>query len=121
MTGLRPEAIGPRRSRDGYWTHPHYFTPAGDRDTEGPGEFNAWLNEYALDCSIRWMREEAQPELIRAYQLDNGNVSRWQPAPPPGNGWFIGSLHDTQQGAVCIWLRRRAASGNKPTATGAVF
>jgi len=101
---LRVVAVQAQRSRDGYWTHPHYFTPA--EDTERPGEFNDWLIKHGLECSIRWMRGEAPPELIRTCLPDNGNVSRWQPVPPPGSGWFIGSLHNTEQGAVCIWLRR---------------
>lgn len=98
-----PDAISPRRSREGYWTHPHYFTPEGD--TEGPGEFNAWLTAHSLECNVRWMREET-PDLISPYRT-SGNVSRWQPVKPPGTGWFIGSLHDTDMGAVCIWLRQR--------------
>ncbi|MBD8170297.1 hypothetical protein [Erwinia persicina] len=103
MSVLRVVAVQEQRSRDGYWTHPHYFTPA--EDTERPGEFNDWLIKHGLEFSIRWMRGEAPPELILTCLPDNGNVSRWQPVPPPGSGWFIGSLHNTEQGAVCIWLR----------------
>ncbi|MEJ5174655.1 hypothetical protein [Erwinia sp. MYb416] len=119
MNVSRIEAVQPQRSRDGCWTHPHYFIPDGD--AEGPGEFNAWLAAQQLECSIRWMREEVPPELMRTYQLSDGDISRWQPAIPQGSGWFIGSLHDTQQGAVCIWLRRRAALEKKRTATGAAL
>ncbi|HFO4767186.1 TPA: hypothetical protein ACHJ1G_005562, partial [Escherichia coli] len=25
-----------------------------------------------------------------------------------GNGWFIGSIHDTEDGPVCVWLRNKA-------------
>ncbi|MGM8734492.1 hypothetical protein ACS6LA_22420, partial [Enterobacter hormaechei subsp. xiangfangensis] len=25
--------------------------------------------------------------------------------PPAGDGWFVGSIHETEDGAVCIWLR----------------
>ncbi|ENT2404518.1 hypothetical protein ACFEXN_005380, partial [Escherichia coli] len=24
------------------------------------------------------------------------------------NGWFIGSIHDTEDGPVCVWLRNKA-------------
>ncbi|ENT3888317.1 hypothetical protein ACWMTD_005099, partial [Escherichia coli] len=23
-------------------------------------------------------------------------------------GWFIGSIHDTEDGPVCVWLRNKA-------------
>jgi hypothetical protein len=32
-------------------------------------------------------------------------ISDWQPSAPAGDGWFIGSIHDTEDGPVCIWLR----------------
>ncbi|HFO4393433.1 TPA: hypothetical protein ACHJWK_005297, partial [Escherichia coli] len=25
-----------------------------------------------------------------------------------GDGWFIGSIHDTEDGPVCVWLRNKA-------------
>ncbi|ENW8910851.1 hypothetical protein ACT8N6_005309, partial [Escherichia coli] len=25
-----------------------------------------------------------------------------------GEGWFIGSIHDTEDGPVCVWLRNKA-------------
>ncbi|WP_426768781.1 hypothetical protein [Erwinia aphidicola] len=103
----RVVAVVPQRSRDGYWTHPRYFSP--ERNTEGPGEFNAWLAANELECSIRWMYEEATPDLERTEHRDNGSIRNWHPAVPPGSGWFIGSLHDTSQGAVCIWLRCQRA------------
>ncbi|ENW8440524.1 hypothetical protein N5T03_28455, partial [Escherichia coli] len=24
------------------------------------------------------------------------------------DGWFIGSIHDTEDGPVCVWLRNKA-------------
>ncbi|ECN7725674.1 hypothetical protein ZI13_23645, partial [Salmonella enterica subsp. enterica serovar Typhimurium] len=43
--------------------------------------------------------EEIDPD------VDGCDISTWQPDPPAGNGWFVGSIHDTEDGAVCIWLR----------------
>lgn len=114
MNASRVAAVQPQRSRDGYWTHPHYFSPAGD--AEGPGEFNAWLSAQNLECRIHWMHDEAPPGLISAYRLNDGSIRHWEPSAPPGTGWFIGSLHDTAQGAVCIWLRRRAVPAHTRTA-----
>ncbi|EHL4600861.1 hypothetical protein MPC93_005083 [Salmonella enterica] len=27
-----------------------------------------------------------------------------------GEGWFVGSIHDTEDGAVCIWLRNKGGA-----------
>ncbi|PHP29628.1 hypothetical protein CR085_27015, partial [Salmonella enterica subsp. enterica serovar Typhimurium] len=43
--------------------------------------------------------EEIDPD------VDGCDISTWQPDPPAGNGWFVGSINDTEDGAVCIWLR----------------
>ncbi|MCV5421355.1 hypothetical protein OFN47_32105, partial [Escherichia coli] len=29
---------------------------------------------------------------------------------PEGEGWFVGSIHDTEDGPVCIWLREKVAA-----------
>ncbi|WP_366557365.1 hypothetical protein [Pantoea rodasii] len=34
-----------------------------------------------------------------------GNCGAWQPSGPAGEGWFTGSIHDTDDGPVCVWLR----------------
>lgn len=39
--------------------------------------------------------------------MDGGDLSSWQPEQPNGEGWFVGSIHDTEDGAVCIWLRAK--------------
>lgn len=106
VAATRVVAVEPQRSRDGCWTHPHYFIPADNRDAEGPGEFNAWLDSSGLECRICWMAEDASTEHMCTVHRADGNISRWQPEPPPGEGWFVGSLHNTGAGAVCIWLRR---------------
>ncbi|EHU9778498.1 hypothetical protein KZ562_005197, partial [Escherichia coli] len=36
---------------------------------------------------------------------DGPDISAWEPERPEGDGWFIGSIHDTEDGPVCIWLR----------------
>jgi len=42
-------------------------------------------------------------------EVDGYDISAWQPESPTGDGWFVGSIHDTEDGAVCIWLRQGAA------------
>lgn len=38
-------------------------------------------------------------------QIDGYDISAWEPETPDGEGWFVGSIHDSEDGAVCIWLR----------------
>jgi len=47
--------------------------------------------------------EEIDPD------VDGYDLSTWNPEAPAGDGWFVGSIHDTDSGAVCIWLRAKAS------------
>ncbi|EJC4159266.1 hypothetical protein NMZ70_005405, partial [Escherichia coli] len=38
----------------------------------------------------------------------DADISAWEPERPEGDGWFIGSIHDTEDGPVCVWLRNKA-------------
>ncbi len=37
-------------------------------------------------------------------------LPHWEPERPEGEGWFVGSIHDTEDGPVCIWLREKVAA-----------
>jgi len=101
-----PEHIGPVtviRDPDGFWTHPHYFNPAGDSNNRS--EFGDWLHRHNLTYTICWMENDASPHVIEAWTAGHIDISDWQPSTPAGEGWFIGSIHDTEDGPVCVWLR----------------
>ncbi|EQB0362494.1 hypothetical protein ACYAGF_003740 [Yersinia enterocolitica] len=49
--------------------------------------------------------EENAEELQAAYDAGDCDLSMWQPTPPSGDGWFMASIHDTEDGPVCYWLR----------------
>ncbi|HCD2818435.1 TPA: hypothetical protein NBL60_003297 [Enterobacter hormaechei] len=101
-----PEPVRPvtvTRDRNGFWTHPHYFTPASDE--AGQSEFGDWMRLHNLTCATRWMENDAPPQVIGAWENGISNISDWQPSAPAGEGWFIGSIHDTDDGPVCVWLR----------------
>ncbi|MDY8913930.1 hypothetical protein UZS93_14015 [Escherichia coli] len=86
------------RDECGYWTHPVYAEFCDDREYITTDEFNVWLNAIGIEWGITYCDED--------YIFDNdGDISAWQPEPPNGDGWFVGSIHDTEDGAVCIWLR----------------
>ncbi|MDV7024444.1 MULTISPECIES: hypothetical protein [Atlantibacter] len=101
-----PEHIGPVtvvRDPDGFWTHPRYFNPEGDEASRG--EFGDWLHRHNLTCATCWMENDAPPHVMAAWVAGNGDVSDWHPSMSAGEGWFIGSVHDTEDGPVCVWLR----------------
>ncbi|RVU72169.1 hypothetical protein [Pantoea dispersa] len=95
------------RDRWGGWTHPAFFLPAGGSEYPQPGEFDAWLDEHNLQSATTWMENDV-PEWMMDVFRKTGNCSQWQPSGPPGGGWFTGSIHDTDEGPVCVWLRRKA-------------
>ncbi|ENZ4931634.1 hypothetical protein ACNBFU_005418, partial [Escherichia coli] len=39
---------------------------------------------------------------------DGPDIAAWEPERPEGEGWFVGSIHDTEDGPVCVWLRNKA-------------
>lgn len=94
------KALPVERDQYGYWTHPDYFKPADGREYGLAGEFDAWLEEKGLELREEW-RDEDEIE----QHGDDYDISSWQPSGIKGDGWFVGSIHDTEEGAVCIWLR----------------
>lgn len=92
-------ALPVERDNYGYWTHPLYEQFCDGREVISPDEFNAWLEANGLEWKVSYLDdEEIDPD------VDGCDISTWQPDPPAGNGWFVGSIHDTEDGAVCIWL-----------------
>ncbi|EPJ0880721.1 hypothetical protein ACTEIW_002200 [Citrobacter freundii] len=88
------------RDQYGYWTHPLYDEFCDGRESISPDEFNAWLDKSGLEWKVEYRDEDdVDPD------VDGYDISAWQPEPPAGDDWFVGSIHDTEDGAVCIWLR----------------
>lgn len=95
-------AIPIERDQHGYWTHPLYNKFCDGRELISPAEFNTWLKENCLEWKVFYRDEEDI-----APEVDGYDISTWQPETPAGDGWFVGSIHDTEDGAVCIWLRQK--------------
>jgi len=94
-------AIPVERDQYGYWTHPIYEEFCDGREFISPDEFNAWLESQGLEWKVVYRDEE---EL--AQNIDGYDISAWCPESPAGEGWFVASIHDTEDGAVCIWFRQ---------------
>ncbi|MFW5388343.1 hypothetical protein [Yersinia sp. 2542 StPb PI] len=94
------------RDSHGFWTHPDYFVPANGNEFGVEGEFDAWKSLNRVVGTLDWMEcEENAEELQAAYEAGDCDLSMWQPKPPAGDGWFMASIHDTEDGPVCYWLR----------------
>ena len=108
MKKIKPMTV--ERCDLGYWTHPDYFEPANNNEYGFLGEFEAWLADQGLEHSVISLEcDDAAEELAERYadgDLDC-DISAWDPSRPDGEGWFIGSIHDTEDGPYCIWLRSK--------------
>jgi hypothetical protein len=93
-------ALPVERDKYGYWTHPVYENFCDGRENIAADEFNEWLKQQGLRCFIQYRDEEEIDPNVDGY-----DISSWQPEAPAGEGWFVASIHDTEDGAVCIWLR----------------
>src|SRR5690625_3707915 len=83
------------RDENGFWTHPAW--PVADEELIP----NAWFAERGLEISIVEMDGDA-PEEVAADYFERGESScaEWEPTRPSGRGWFIFSIHDTEDGPV---------------------
>ena len=85
----------------GHWTHPAW-PQDGDENTIP----KAWFADNGLEAYIVEFENDAPEALSDAYfELGNPDCTAWQPSLPPGDGWFVFSIHDTEDGPVCIWVR----------------
>ncbi|HGG6426298.1 TPA: hypothetical protein ACJG67_002815 [Salmonella enterica subsp. enterica serovar Kottbus] len=98
MSGIK--ALPVVRDEYGCWTHPEYDKFCADREIIPTGEFDAWAKAKGLEWAVSFMDEEEFGSVC-------ADISVWEPEAPEGAGWFVGSIHDTEDGAVCIWLRNK--------------
>lgn len=99
-------AVPVKRDEKGFWTHPDFFVPANGNEFGVEGEFDAWKALNRVVGKLEWIEcEEIAEELQTAYDAGDCDLSMWQPTPPAGDGWFMASIHDTEDSPVCYWLR----------------
>ncbi|PQK87352.1 hypothetical protein [Pantoea ananatis] len=96
-------ALPVERDQYGYWSHPDYLAFCDGREYIPEDEFDQWMEAKGLEWKVDYRdEEEIEPD------VDGYDLSTWNPEAPAGDGWFVGSIHDTDDGAVCIWLRAKA-------------
>ncbi|GKW29484.1 hypothetical protein AB6D34_18250 [Pectobacterium brasiliense] len=104
MTKLKP--MIPVRDENGWWTHPDF--PEND-ESWTINHFHKWAEDNNFDIEIVFLENEIGFEKTkeRYWEVGASDCEGWEPTPPNGDGWFIVSIHDTQDGPVCIWLRNK--------------
>lgn len=96
------QAMPAQRDEHGQWTHPE-FPDWGEGVTEE--EVVAWFAENQLDFQINEMEFEVDTDEDPHFRDGCGSFLHWEPERPDGKGWFVLSIHDTESGPVCIWVR----------------
>ncbi len=86
----------------GCWTHPAW--PSMD-DELIP---YAWFTDRGLDIVQRDFENDASDELqAKWFASGIADCTDWEPTKPAGDGWFIFSIHDTEDGPTCVWVRHK--------------
>ncbi|WP_312910987.1 hypothetical protein [Stutzerimonas nitrititolerans] len=96
------EAVKVERDEYGHWTHPAW--PSNDDEYIQ----NSWFDDQGLELKVVDFEGDAAQELVDAYfESGEPDCSKWEPTVPDGEGWFVFSIHDTEDGPICVWVRRR--------------
>src|SRR5688572_1971567 len=101
------------RDEMGFWTH-----PAWPRDGDEDAIPKIWFAEQGLEILCSEMENDGPEGLFETW-ADEGlcNYMPWTPSNPPGEGWFIFSIHDTQDGPICVWVRQVTPWSSPPSPT----
>ncbi|UZV40791.1 hypothetical protein 12Stean4476_00029 [Erwinia phage Stean] len=87
----------------GYYTHVDFPSNLTDE------QFESWASTVGLDVAVEWMSNDPNyEELNERYGAGDNDILAWEPEKPEGDGWFIGSIHETDEDCpVCVWLRHK--------------
>lgn len=94
------------RCEYGFFCHPLYY--AGETESG----FQEWCDFHGLQYHYTLLDNDERPEaeaISNEYYRERAfpSCAGWEPLSPEGDGWFIGSIHETEDfGVVCVWLRK---------------
>ncbi|MFP1891039.1 hypothetical protein ACLEEJ_00445 [Lonsdalea quercina] len=95
-----------KRDEYGYWTHPDYDAYFDWCEHAKKSEYDQWLKEIGMELVVVCLEyDDESPAQIRYFEYGDMDVHDWEPTKPEGEDWFIVSIHDTDDGPVCIWMR----------------
>ncbi|MDX7989186.1 hypothetical protein FE392_18035 [Xenorhabdus sp. 12] len=91
------QPMQPDRDHLGHWTHPDF--PVNEEWTQAL-TLN-WLLQNNMVLKVMSL-EDDNAAISERYATGDANVSDWNPAQPEGD-WFLLSIHDSEDGPMCIW------------------
>ncbi len=100
MQKIQP--MEPQRDSYGYWCHPDM------PQIETNEQFDNWIATQGLQYAIHCLDGDdgiGAEDALERYNAGDIDVLAWQPSTPSGDGWFIASIYDTEDGPVCLWIR----------------
>ena len=96
------------RDSDGWFSHPQYLAEPEWEYIEfiGREDFDRYCAERGIEAAMTSMESDDLDMLGQYVELGLCHCRDWQPSRPEGDGWFVLSIHDTEDGPVCVWGRR---------------
>lgn len=101
LEGLRTDLLTPakvERDESGYWSHD--LLPVTDEYVD----YEKLLGAFGLDVAVVWAEDQLDEAATEAMS-DAGSIAAWEPRPPEGDGWVVISIHDTEDGAIALYVR----------------
>lgn len=102
MTNILLQPVEVVRSDIGYWVHPDIVNMAFATN----GEWELFKQQQNIETTFICLEDDAPEAVKDAYSEGDIDISGWNPTKPAGAGWFMLSIHDTDNGPVCFWARR---------------
>ncbi|PHM68855.1 hypothetical protein [Xenorhabdus kozodoii] len=87
----------------GFWSHPDFY-PTNESNEWNAAELVYWLKKNKLIIKTVWLRDD-NPWIFERFNSGIYDVHDWNPTPPAGAGWFLVSIHDSEDSPVCVWVR----------------
>lgn len=104
-------ALPVERDEDGYWTHPEVGA------LMDLAFFEQELNMRGMEGFFSFLEYEDEdlPAWRRYFEEGSPDIHDWEPYKlwPCSDDWFIASIHDTEDGPVCLWLRQLRGGSNE--------
>src|SRR5690606_25065389 len=73
-------------------------------------DFGKYLRQQGLRYALHSLENDTSPENDKIatdyFEHGSSDFSGWNPLPPQGDGWFLISIHDTEDGPVAMWVTR---------------
>lgn len=92
------------RNNSGNWTHPAVPDWGEGESVE---TIKAWFDAHQIEWrSVALEDDLSAEEYDRWAAKGDYDAEGWEPTKPDGTGWFVLSIHDTDDGPVCWWARR---------------